>query len=83
MKISFILKAKNLGELNEDIKNGIEGVISIELYIGEGGKSKKNEHDGTMGHRVIQHLYKKEWRTDAINVCMLPIFPREFSKLAE
>ena len=88
-------KGNNLEELNKDIKTGIEnraihkagvyiiGTESDILYIGDGGKSNKNEDEGTMGHRIIQHLYKTDWRDDARNVCFIPVYPREFSRLAE
>lgn len=91
----IFFKGNNLEELNEDIKTGIESgvihkaglyIIGTEddiLYIGAGGKSKKTEDGGTMGHRVIQHLYKTDWKENARNVCLIPVYPQEFSRLAE
>ena len=52
------------------------------FYIGEGGPSK-DAPGGTMGHRVFQHLDKKSWRKQVRVICLLPILPREFSKLGE
>ena len=52
------------------------------FYIGEGGASK-DAPGGTIGHRVFQHLNKKSWRNQVRVICLLPISPREFSKLGE
>lgn len=52
------------------------------LYIGEGGKGR-NEDSGNMGHRVYQHLAKKEWSHEVRQIFYVPVIPGEFGRLGE